>query len=151
MSPAVPSLHGIEPGKQEEIGKVYFAAAQFIRLLENTYARPGLRPLKDAPTWPYHTFDARFRFAAEKFWDTIWKINRVAELVEFARRNIKELEPPSVPVEDVTKLTTALTDIPIHLETLIVYLRVHYSRLHCQLNTLPLRAERQASHQRQLS
>jgi hypothetical protein len=120
MNPVVPTLHGIEPEKR----KVYFAAAQFIRLLESTYARPGLRPLKNAPTWPYHTFDNRFRFAAEKLWDTIWKINRLAELFELASRNLKELEPPSVPIEEIAKLTTALSDIPIYLETLIVYLRV---------------------------
>jgi hypothetical protein len=120
MNPVVPTLHGIEPEKR----KVYFAAAQFIRLLESTYARPGLRHLKNAPTWPHHTFDDRFRFAAEKLWDTIWKINRLAELFELASRNLKELEPPSVPIEEVAKLTTALSDIPIYLEALIVYLRV---------------------------
>ncbi len=106
------------------MGKVYFAAAQFIRLLETIYARPGLRPQKNAPTWAYHTFDNQFRWAAEKLWDTVWKINRLAELFEVARGNLRELEPPSVPVEDVAKLTTALTDIPIYLETLIVYLRI---------------------------
>jgi len=121
---AAPKLHGIELGKQGEMGKVYFAAAQFIRLLESTYARPGLRPLKNAPPWAYRTFDNQFRWAAEKLWDTVWKINRLAELFELARRNLRELEPPSVPVEDVAKLTTALTDIPIYLETLIVYLRI---------------------------
>jgi hypothetical protein len=124
MNSAAPKLHGIEPGKPGEMGKVYFASAQFIRLLENTYARPGLRPLKNAPQWAYHTFDNRFRFAAEKLWDTMWKINRVAELFEDARRNVKDLQPPSVPVEDLAQHTAALTDIPIYLDLLIVYLRV---------------------------
>lgn len=51
MNSAVPALHGIELGERGETGKVYFAAAQFIRLLESTYARPGLRPLKNSPVW----------------------------------------------------------------------------------------------------
>jgi len=97
---------------------------QFIRMIEETYARPGGRQLKDAPRWPYHTFDSRFRFAADKMWDTIWKVDRVADLIDQARRNVRDLRPPSVPLEELGSHMSALRDIPIYLETLIVYLRI---------------------------
>ena len=125
MNSAAPKLHGIEPGKPGEMGKVYFGAAQFIRLLENTYARPGLRPLKNAPQWAYHTFDNRFRFAAEKLWDHHVENQSGRRTVRgCTSQYVKDLQPPSVPVEDLAQHTAALTDIPIYLDLLIVYLRV---------------------------
>ena len=93
-----PIFHGINPVGNGR-GQVLFAAARFLRTLEETYARPGGRRPEGAPTWPYHTFDPDFRFAAEKFWDTVWKIERVAELIQGARCQIKDLQPPSVAAE----------------------------------------------------
>ncbi len=121
---ATPTFHGLQPNTTEGMGRLFFAVAQFIRTLENTYARPGGRKLDGAPVWPCHTFDERFRFAAEKLWDTIWKIDRVAELTHLARSNVMDLQPPSVPEEELGRHMAALRDIPIYLETLIVYLRV---------------------------
>jgi hypothetical protein len=124
MKSVAPMLHGIESRQDEHGGRVFFGVSQFIQLLESTYARPGGRVLKNAPTWPYNTFDNSYRFAAEKLKDTLWKINRVAELFELSRRNVRELEPPSVSQEEIARLQTALTDIPIYLEMLLIYLRI---------------------------
>jgi len=119
-----PTFHGLQTSPTERRGRVLFAAGMFIRLLEGNYARPGLRTIKNAPTWPSHTFDDRFRFAAEKMWDTIWKVNRAAELMHQARRNVKDLRPPSVVSGELGCHMSALRDIPIHLDSLIIYLRL---------------------------
>jgi hypothetical protein len=119
-----PKFHGLRPSPTGGAGKLLFGVAQFVRTLENNYARPGGHRVKGAPVWLSHTFDDRFRFAAEKLWDTVWKINRVAELTHLARCNIRDLQPPSVPVEELGRHMVALLDVPIYLETLIVYLRV---------------------------
>jgi hypothetical protein len=121
---AEPRLHGLQPDPSKGGGRVLFAVGMFIRGLESNYARPGGRRVEAAPAWPSATFDDRFRFAAEKLWDTIWKVNRVAELIHMARCNIRDLQPPSVPVEEMGRHMAALRDIPIYFETLIVYLRV---------------------------
>lgn len=121
---ARPMFHGLQPNPTGGTGKLLFAVAQFIRTLEDNYSRPGGRRVEGAPVWPSHTFDDRFRFAAEKLSDTVWKINRVAELTHLARCNVRDLQPPSVPEEELGRHLAALRDVPIYLETLIVYLRV---------------------------
>jgi hypothetical protein len=98
--------------------------ANFIRTLEGRYARPGRREHHpDAPEWPNSVFDDRFRFAAEKLWDTVWKIDRVAELVDQARSNVRELSD-AMPHEELPQHMSALRDMPIHLERVIFYLRI---------------------------
>jgi hypothetical protein len=95
-----------------------------MRKLDAIYARPlGGFPQPGAQQWPQHTFNRRFFFSAEKYLSTVFKINRVAEMIDGARRDIKDVRPGEVPIEELAKHMGALNDLPIHLETLIVYLR----------------------------
>lgn len=118
-----PRFHGLKKEAAGVIGRLHFASARFVRELENSYARPGRSIPKGVPAWTDSTFDDKFRWAAEKLWDTVWKINRVAEMVEGSRQNIRELKD-AMPSEEFSQHMLALTDIPIHLETLIYFLRV---------------------------
>jgi hypothetical protein len=119
------ALHGVGPSRADGDGQFFFASAQFIKRLEELYVLPhlGLRKPEDVPNWPYHTFDRRFYFAAEKYWRTVFKIDRVAELIETQRSNVRDFSPGEIPVTDLASHSSGLNDLPIYLESLIVYLR----------------------------
>jgi hypothetical protein len=118
-------IHGVGPRRADGDGQFFFASAQFIRKLEELYAMPlfGFRKPEDVPSWPYHTFDRRFYFAAEKYWATVFKINRTAELIDVQQENMRDFSPGEVPVTDLAVHVSALGDLPIYLESLIIYLR----------------------------
>jgi hypothetical protein len=118
-------IHGVGPSGADGDGQFFFASAQFIKKLQELYALPhlGFRKPEDSPTWPYHTFDRRFYFAAEKYWATVFKIDRVAELIDAQHGNIRDFSTSEIPVADFASHTSALNDLPIYLESLIVYLR----------------------------
>ncbi|MGE5113690.1 MAG: hypothetical protein ACM3JB_22735, partial [Acidobacteriaceae bacterium] len=59
---------------------------------------------------------------------------RIAEFVDNSRRNIRDFEPPSVSHDELAKHMAATYDIPIHLETLIIYLRIFAD---CLANVVP--------------
>ena len=106
----------------------------FVQRIEAIYARPGLRVAEDAPKWPHNSIDNGFRYAAERVADSLWKLNRIAEFVDNSRRNIKDFEPPSVSQDELARHMAASDDIPIHLETLIIYLRIFAD---CLANVVP--------------
>lgn len=119
----VPIFHGISSAGAKG-GNVFFGVARFIRNIEQTYARPGGRIPKGSPIWPYHTFNDDFHFAAEKLWDVIWKIERIATLIHYAREKIKDLDSGTIIETDLASHQAALRDIPIYFDALIVYLRI---------------------------
>jgi hypothetical protein len=125
MAKGVQELHGIGPQRADGDGQFFFASAQFIRRIEELYSLPqmGFPKAEDIPSWRYHTFDRRFYFAAEKYWKTVFKIDRVAELIDNQRHNVRDFGPGDVPVADLAGHMSALNDLPIYLESLIVYLR----------------------------
>lgn len=124
MDSSLPIFHGIKRGPDVGPGRLCFGVAKFIHTLEEWYARPGSRHRHPSvPEWPDSAFDDWFRFAGEKLWDTVWKIDRVAELVNQARNNIRELRD-GMPHEELSQHVSALRDIPIHLESIIFYIRI---------------------------
>ena len=98
VQPPGPTLHGVIPKTADKYGEFYFGTVQFIRILEWMYARPGSPSFSTAPAWSEASFDRPFRLAAENLSNTIWKIDRVAELLDRARMDLQGFENFSVPI-----------------------------------------------------
>ncbi|HEY1900915.1 MAG TPA: hypothetical protein VGG56_00665 [Terracidiphilus sp.] len=58
---------------------------------------------------------------AEKLWTTVFRIDRVAELIQMQCSNVRDLSPGEIPVADLAKHSSVPGDLPIYLESLIVY------------------------------
>lgn len=112
------ALHGISPSAPGINGLFYFGVASFMRALEGSYARPGMTTVG-----PLSSFDRHFRLAAENMLDTIWKIDRVAELLEASRQQFRLLDE-STTQQQMVLSQNALKDVPIYLESLIIYLKI---------------------------
>lgn len=112
-----PRLHGIVYPAHNQNGRLYFGAAVFVQQLKQLYGRVHNAPPDEGP------FNRKFIYAAENFLDTVWKIDRIAELFDNARKTIRNLDD-GITAEDIAAHQGALKDIPIYLETLIIYLRI---------------------------
>jgi hypothetical protein len=56
--------------------------------------------------------------------DAFWKMDRAAELLDRARREIVDFKPPSTTLEEIAKMQSAQRDIPLYLDNVLIYLRM---------------------------
>ncbi len=73
--------------------------------------------------WSRHQIDL-FVTALGKLGDTFWKIARTAELYDLARCRISHIKPPSISTDDLAATQQALRDIPLHLDCVLLYVRI---------------------------
>jgi hypothetical protein len=91
--------------------------------LKIAQAFPGRNKYPTLKPWSRSQID-KFLTALGKLEDTFWKINRTAELYDVARRRIVNIKGPTISVEDLAATQQALRDVPLHLDCVLLYLRI---------------------------
>jgi hypothetical protein len=111
-----PRHHGIEQPAQDCFGRFHFAVWRFTACLQHWYYLPPLTAKGDVPSWPTIWKSNKFDEACVCLKQTLDKLNRVAWLLETARRTITEkpLESMGMPHRDLA----------IHLDSILSYLLV---------------------------
>jgi hypothetical protein len=66
----------------------------------------------------------RFVLAWGKLEDTFWKIDRVAELLDEARRKVVDFKSPPTTLNQIAGMQQAHRDVPLFLDAVLIYLRI---------------------------
>jgi len=85
------------------------------------------------PAWPNMWFDRKFDQACAKFRDTLFKFDRVAGYAETCSRAAGK-EYDGQPMEEAAPALRALYDLPIHLDSMLLYFRIQAD---CLANVIP--------------
>jgi len=103
-------------------GSVRFGFLRLCHLLNGYFCLPKSAPEEKRPVWKDKWFDRRFHQAIKKYQETYWKIDRVADLLNQAIEKVAT-NKDSRDMENYAQFRTAITDITIHLDSLLLYLR----------------------------
>ena len=125
-------FHGIEHPAPNCQGRFHFAVWRFLSALEVHDFWP-VKVDPSLPPWPDLKREPEFRGAVGKLKDTFDKLLRVAGMFERRRQEIEE-HRDSPGVEESLIFGAALADIPIHLDSILFYLRVFAD---CLANATP--------------
>jgi hypothetical protein len=125
--------HGVQPFDYGEKCVLWFGMLRFLETLNQFYCLRLFPRDVEPPPWEEKWFDAKFRKAVTKLRDTFWKLNRAAAHfhtnVEAFRANYHEKD-----LERFGKAQSALEDIPLYLDLLLLYIRVQAD---CIANVIP--------------
>lgn len=116
-------LHGLTPTTNDGQRSFHFAVRNFFDAIKMAQAFPGTNKYPKLRPWSRHEIDL-FVTALGKLEDTFRKIARVAELYDIARCRIVKIEGPTISAEDLGATQQALRDIPLHLDCVLLYLRI---------------------------
>jgi hypothetical protein len=119
----MPRLHGLTSTSTDDRRELHFGIRSFFEAIKLAQAFPGTNKYPTLQPWSRHQIDL-FVTALGRLEDTFWKITRTAELYDIARCQIVNLKGPTVSVEDLAATQQALRDIPLHLDCVILYLRI---------------------------
>ncbi len=126
--------HGVEfDDKGTTNGILRVGMLCFLQILHvEFYFTPIFRP-KEAAKWPEKWIDGKFRSAVDKFKDTFMKFDTIsrylAQSIELAMTHKDSRE-----MNQYVHHLKAMTDIPIYLDSLLLYLRVQAD---CIANVIP--------------
>lgn len=125
--------HGIQYLEDRDQCVLWFGILRFLETLHQFYSWPLQHSDSEPPVWEHKWFDAKFNQAVRRIRDTFWKVNRVAghlhtNIVTF-RANWGEKE-----LERFGKATSALQDIELFLDLLLLYTRIQAD---CVANVIP--------------
>ena len=116
-------LHGLtsitDGGKRE----LHFGVRNFFDSIKIAQAFPGRNKYPTLQPWSRSQLE-KFLTALGKMEDTFWKINRTAELYDAARRRLVDIKGPTISIEDLAATQQALRDVPLHLDCVLLYLRI---------------------------
>jgi len=114
--------HGIEYPTSDNPGHFHFAISRFCGHLDHSYLW-RFRDDPEPPPWPENCLDRRFSQSVVKLNDTFHKLLRVAGLVERARKDVGDYKTARK-LSEYSKHLSALRDIPIYLDSILLYLRI---------------------------
>jgi hypothetical protein len=119
----MPRLHGLTTIANNGKREFHFGVRSFFDSIKIAQAFPGRNKYPTLQPWSRGQID-KFVTALGKMEDTFWKINRTAELYDAARRRIVDIKGPTISVEDLAATQQALRDVPLHLDCVLLYLRI---------------------------
>jgi hypothetical protein len=119
----MPRLHGLTPLAGDGKREFHFGVRSLFDSLKIAQAFPGRNKYPTLKPWSRIQVE-KFLTALGKLEDTFWKMNRTAELYDVARRRIVNIKGPTIPAEDLAATQQALQDIPLHLDCVLLYLRI---------------------------
>jgi len=126
--------HGIEfDGDTKTKGILRVGMLRFLEILYvEFYFTPAFRPI-EAAKWPDKWIDGKFRGAVDKFKDTFMKFDTISrylsQSIELAMKH-----KDSRKMNQYAHFLKAMTDIPIYLDSLLLYLRIQAD---CLANVIP--------------
>jgi hypothetical protein len=117
-------LHGLRPAAAPYKGEVHFAVINLFKAVEHAQAFPGRNKYGTLVAWSRKESE-RFLAASGKLEDTFWKIDRVAGLLDEARRKIViDFSRGTVTPEEAATFQAGYRDLPLYLDVLLIYLRI---------------------------
>jgi hypothetical protein len=119
----MPRLHGLTLPANDGKREFHFGVRNIFESMKIAQAFPGRNKYPTLRPWSRSQID-KFVTALGKLEDTFWKIARTAELYDLARCQIVDLKGPTVSVESLAATQQALRDIPLHLDCVLLYLRI---------------------------
>jgi hypothetical protein len=141
----MPYYHGLLPAESGEGGNLLFGVLCLHQTLLYAHLFPGRNKFPNIKGWSGNRIRA-YSNAIGRLRDTMFKLNRAAELLESARRGLQldMLKKQSITVSELGRHQTAMQDIPIYVDSLLFYLRIFADTLaRANLYLFPVGAERQ--------
>lgn len=144
----MPRLHGLTSINAGGLREFHFGIRNLFDAIKIAQAYPGKNKFPALRPWSRHEIDL-FVTALGKLEDTFWKITRCAELYDLARTRIVNIQGPTMPVEDVAAIQLAIRDIPLHLDCVLLFVRIfadclaHLTSLLFQSDSVPFRSFRE--------
>lgn len=118
-------LHGVAPRASDRHGEVHFAVVNFVKAIINAQGFAGYNKFPELKHWVWSQEEAdRFILVAGKLQDTFWKIDRVAGLLDEARRKFTKLEEGTYSIEVIVGNQQVHSDFPLYLDMLLIYWRI---------------------------
>lgn len=121
-------LHGIELDSSGQPAWFHFG---IIRLL-HTLAPFGSKPT-NLPDWAHRWWTTSYLHDVRKLQDTVWKFDRSAGHVDRCRSSIEkwvkrkargDTKGVKATDPDYSAFTSAVTDLPLYLDSMLIYLRI---------------------------
>lgn len=123
-----PRLHGLKPAVAGHNGEFFFAILNLFKAIQMAQSFPGLNKYpnmgeKTGLVWSREQA-GRFFLAFGKMKDTFWKIDRVAELLDEARKKVFDFKEGTVTSEQMASFQQGERDFPLYVDALLLYLRI---------------------------
>lgn len=119
----MPRFHGLTPPANDGKREFHFGVRNIFDAMKIAQAFPGRNKYPTLKPWSRSQIE-KFVTALGKLEDTFWKIARTAELYDVARCRIVDMKGPTISVESLAATQQALRDIPLHLDCVLLYLRI---------------------------
>jgi hypothetical protein len=120
----MPQFHGVRTISRGE-GEFYFASLRiFNSMLTPPFYSVQTLEERNWPKWSRQWRHRKCLQAATKYQDTFWKVIRAGDYLSDAISIVRDLKD-SRTSENAGRFASALSDIPLYLDMLWVYLRIH--------------------------
>ncbi|HUZ97191.1 MAG TPA: hypothetical protein VMU57_19985 [Edaphobacter sp.] len=119
----MPRFHGLTTPANGGKSEFHFGVRNIFDALKIAQAFPGRNKYPTLQPWSRSQIE-KFVTALGKLEDTFGKLARTAELYDVARCRIVDLKGPTISVESLAATQQALRDIPLHLDCVLLYLRI---------------------------